>query len=119
MQKIGMTVECPDNIKVPSGALATDTSIKYWTLSANKVYHNGRKKILEFNINKLRVGDTIGCSINKDGELHYYVNGKDRGVGWDDKLSIKQKVYGFVDIGGRVTKISSLFYCGKCKCMET
>ena len=83
------------------------------------MHHQGREKIVEFNLYDLKVGDTIGCSIHEDGTLHYYVNGKDRGVGWDDKLPVNQAVYGIVDVYGRVTKIRSLFYYGKCKCMLT
>ena len=114
-----MTVECPDEIKVPYWTESLYTSGNYWILSFSTVHHQGREKEVEFNLNDLKVGDTIGCSIHEDGKLHYYVNGKDRGIGWDDKLPINQAVYGIVDAYGRVTKIRSLFHYGKCKCMLT
>ena len=114
-----MTVECPDEIKVPYYAGSLHTSENYWILLSSTVYHQGRKKRCEFNLDDLTVGDTIGCSIHEDGTLHFYVNGKDRGVGWDDKLPVNQAVYGIVDVFGRVTKIRSLFHYGKCKCMLT
>ena len=88
-----MTVECPDKIKVPSGAMDLYKSGNYWILSASTVHHERRKTIIEFNVDELAVGDTVGCSIHKDGTLHYYENGKDRGVSWDDKLPIYQPDY--------------------------
>ena len=115
-----MTVECPDEIiKVPYDARSLYTSRNYWILSYSTVHHQGREKKVEFNLDDLTVGDTIGCSIHEDGTLHCYVNGKYRGVGWDDKLPVNQEVYGIVDVCGRVTKIRSLFHYGKCKCMLT
>ena len=115
-----MTVECPYELEeVPTQALDLYESKNYWILKAFTVFHEGRYKELKFSVKDLKVGDTIGCSIHKDGTLHYYVNGKDRGVSWDGKLPINEAVYGFVDINGRVTKIRSLFYYGKCKSMLT
>ena len=109
-----MTVECPDEIKVPLGALDLYKSGNYWILSASTVHHQGREKKVEFNVEELKVGDTVGCSIHEDGTLHYYVNGTDRGVSWNDKLPTNQAMYGFADVYGAVRKIRSLFHYGKC-----
>ena len=114
VQRIGMTVECPDEIKVPLGALDLYKSGNYWILSASTVHHQGREKKVEFNVEELKVGDTVGCSIHEDGTLHYYVNGKDRGISWTDKLPTNQAMYGFADVYGAVRKIRSLFHYGKC-----
>ena len=108
-----MTVECPDEIWVPVSAHSLRGSRNYWILSASTVYHQGREKKVQFNAWDLKVGDTIGCCIHKDGTLHYYVNGIDKGVSWDDKLPTNQAVYGFVDVYGYTRKISSLFHYGK------
>ena len=108
-----MTVECPDEIKGPFSGWHLTSSENYWILIISTVRHKGREKKVDFNVEDLKVGDTIGCSIHEDGTLHYYVNGKDRGVGWDDKLPVNQAVYGIVDVYGRVTKIRSLFYYGE------
>lgn len=118
-----MTVECPDEIKVPLGALDLYKSGNYWILSASTVHHQGREKKVEFNVEELKVGDTVGCSIHEDGTLHYYVNGKDRGISWNDKLPTNQAMYGFADVYGAVRKIRSLFHYGMyvrmyvCMCM--
>ena len=109
-----MTVECPDEIKVPLGALDLYKSGNYWILSASTVHHQGKEKKVEFNVEELKVGDTVGCSIHEDGTLHYYVNGADRGVSWNDKLPTNQAMYGFADVYGAVRKIRSLFHYGKC-----
>ena len=108
-----MTVECPDKINVPENLGNLCETKNYWILSASTVYHNGRRKEIGFNLEELKVGDTIGCSIHEDGTLHYFVNGKDRGVVWDDKLPINQAVYGIVDVCRRVKRISLLFHYGK------
>ena len=114
-----MTVECPDEIKVSKDVMELYESNNYWLLSASTVHHQGRQKGVEFDVEDLTVGDTIGCSIHEDGTLHFYVNGKDKGVSWDDKLPINQAVYGIFDVYGHVTKIRLLFHYGKCKCMLT
>ena len=77
------------------------------------MFHHGRQKKVEFNVADLKVGETIGCSVHKDGTLHYYVNGIDRGISWDDKLPTRKVMYGFVDILGCTRKVRSLFYYGK------
>ena len=114
-----MTVECPDEIKVPYSAYGLYTSGNYWILSSSTVHHQGKKQNVEFNLGNLKVSDTIGCSIHEDGTLHFYVNGKDKGVSWYDKLPVNQTVYGIVDVYGKVTKIRSLYHYGKLKCMLT
>ena len=110
-----MTVECPDEIRVPPSTWEAIVvrNKKYWILSASTVYHQKREKKVEFDTRELTVGDTIGCSMHKDGKLHYYVNGKDRGVSWDDALPTNQAMYGVVDVWGHTKKIRSLFYYGK------
>ena len=116
---IGMTTECPDELRVATTLDLLYANKNYWILSVSTVHHKGRCKEVKLSINDLKVGDTIGCSIHKDGKLHYYVNGKDRGVGWDDILPTNQAVYGIVNVYGRVIKIRSLFHFGKFKCILT
>ena len=114
-----MTVECPDELRVPIDTVDLHGCKDYWMLTASTVFHQKIQKTVEFNVQNLDVGDTIGCSIHEDGTLHYYVNGKDTGVCWDDKLPVNLVVYGCIDVFGHVTKIRSLFHYSKYKCMLT
>ena len=76
-----MTVECPNEIQqLPWNSGSFHRSTNYWILDKNTVYHQGRKKGVQFNTQDLKVGDTIFASVHEDGNLHYYVNGIDRGI---------------------------------------
>ena len=107
-----MTVECPDEIQqLPRSLLDCRDSSSYWILINSIVYHYGREKQVQFKTRDLKVGDTIACSVDSDGNLRYYVNGIDRGICLD-KLPTNQAMYGVVDVSWRHNKIRSLFhYC--------
>ena len=114
MQGIGMTVECPDEIKeVPRDSSFFHESSNYWILDDNIVSHHGRTKEVQFNIRDLKVGDTVGASVHEDGILHFHLNGIDAGICWDERLPTNQAMYGIVDVYGRHKKIRSLFHYGK------
>ena len=109
-----MTVQCPDEIqKLPWSLMRWSDRRNYWIFTGIALYHLGRKKKVQFNIGKLTVGDTIGCSVHKDGTLHYYINGIDKGISWDDKLPTNQTMYGVVEVYGCHKYIRSLFHYGK------
>ena len=107
-----MTTQCPDDIPVPSGALDLYRSSEYWILSASTVHSNGQERKVDFNLESIRVGQTIGCSVNKEGELHYFLDGEDRGVGWTG-LPTDKPMWGFADIYGLARKIKSAFIFGE------
>ena len=109
-----MTVECPDEIQeLPWSLYHWRDRKNYWILIDNTIYHHGGKKKVQFNIDNLIVGDTIGFSVHKDGTLHSYINGIDKGICWDDKLPTNQAMYGVVGLFGRHKRIRSLFHYGK------
>ena len=70
---------------------------------------------MDLNLESVRVGQTISCNVNKDGELHYFVDGKDRGIGWTG-LPTDVPLWGFADIYGLARKIKLLFIFGKFLC---
>ena len=108
-----MTVECPDEIQhLPMSSVSWRGSSNYWILDGSTVYHHGRPKQVQFNINDLKVGDTIALSVDSNGALYSYVNGINREVCWD-KLPTNQAMYGVVDVWASHTKIRSLFHYGK------
>ena len=109
-----MTVECPDEIQeLPWSLLNWRNSRNYWVLMGSTVYHQGREKEVRFNSYHLRDCETIGCSVHKDGTLHYYINGIDKGICWDNKLPTNQTMYGVVEVYGFHRSIRSLFHYGE------
>ena len=112
IQRFGFTLLSPDNnIPVPSGALDLYRSSDYWILSASTVHHNGQENKVDFNLESLRVGQTVSCSVNKEGELRYYIDGQDQGLGWSG-VPTDKPLWGFADIYGLARKIKSEFLCG-------
>ena len=109
---MGFTTESPSDKDVPSGALDLYRSSNYWILSASTVHSCGQERRVEFNLETLSVGQSIGCMINKEGELRYLVDGVDQGVGWTG-LPTDKPVWGFADIYGLARKIKSEFAFGK------
>lgn len=99
---------------MPSGALDLYRSIDYWILSASTLHHNGQEKRVDFNLESLKIGQSIGCCINKEGELRYFINGVDQGVAWTG-LPTDKPMWGFADIYGLARKIKSEFLFGKCR----
>lgn len=97
---------------VPSGALDLYRSSDYWILSASTLHHNGWEKKVDFNLENLKVGQSLGCAINKAGELRYFINGVDQGVAWTG-LPTDKPMWGFADIYGLARKIQSEFLFGK------
>ncbi|XP_064392161.1 neuralized-like protein 4 [Halichondria panicea] len=109
--RFGFTLLSPDNnIPVPSGALDLYRSSDYWILSASTVHHNGQENKVDFNLESLRVGQTVSCSVNKEGELRYYIDGQDQGLGWSG-VPTDKPLWGFADIYGLARKIKSEFLC--------
>lgn len=106
--RFGLTTECPDDIEVPSGALDLYRSSNYWILSASTVHSSGQERRVDFNLESLRVGQSVACSINKEGELHYFIDDDDKGVGWTG-LPLDKPIWGFADIYGLARKIKSEF----------
>ena len=67
---------------------------------------------MEFNLETLSVGQSIGCCVSKNGELRYFVDGVDQGIGWTG-LPTDKPFWGFADIYGLARKIRSEFVFGK------
>ena len=80
-QRIGFTTFNPDDGAVPLGALECYNNEKYWILSASTVHHKGGERKLDFSIEELKIGDSVGCCVTKTGDLQYYVNGVMKGIG--------------------------------------
>ena len=70
------------------------------------------EKRVDFNLESLRVGQTVGCRVTKEGDLHYYIDDDDKGVGWSG-LPTDKPMWGFADIYGLARKIKSEFVFGE------
>lgn len=97
---------------MPSGALDLYRSVDYWILSASTIHHNGQENRVPFNLESVGVGQSIGCQVNRDGELRYFLNGVDQGVAWKG-LPTDKLMWGFADIYGLARKIKSEFLFGE------
>ena len=67
---------------------------------------------MDFSIEELKVQDSIGCCITNEGELKYFVNGQDRGVGWKN-VPTDRPLWGFADLYGLTRKVKSEFTFGE------
>ena len=115
LQKIGMTTVCPDDIKtVPENVGTLYFRDDYWILSEKTLHHNKKEKSLakEMDLQKLKVGQSAGCFVTSDGELHFQVNGKEE-VGWTG-LPTDKPLWGFVDIYGKDRKVRLLDFGELC-----
>lgn len=111
-QRLGFTTENPDDVPIPSGALDLYRSPDYWILSASTVHSSSQERKVDFNLESLRVGQSVGCTVTHEGELHYFIDGENKGVGWTG-LPTDKTFWGFADIYGLARKIKSEFQFGE------
>ena len=69
-QRVGMTTQCPDNIGIPCDALEWRGHSDYWIMYSDGVYHNDEWRELKVDLDSLREGQTVGCMVSREGELH-------------------------------------------------
>ena len=93
-----MTTQCPDSI-INIDALVWNWSrhSDCWILYNNTVRHNGEKREFNFNFNSLREGQTVGCMVSREGELHVYIDGVDNGIVWTG-LPTYKPFWGVADV---------------------
>ena len=99
-----MTTQCPDNISIPSDALEWNDHSDYWILIGSSIYHNDQKRDLKVNLKSLRVGQTVGCMVSREGELHVYIDGVDKSVVWTG-LPTHKPFWGWADVSASTKKI--------------
>ena len=99
-----MTTQCPDNIRIPSSALGWCDHSDYWILSSSFVYHKNEEREITVNLNSLRKGQTVGCMVSREGELHVYIDGVDKDIVWTG-LPTHKPFWGVADVFGHTKKI--------------
>ena len=108
---LGLTTLCPDGIEVVRCAFSLMGKPNYWLLSYATISSPGspgKDGNYHYNMGSLGVGQSVGCMVNKKGDLHYFVDGKDQGLACSG-LPTDQPLWGFVDIYGQALKIRSEF----------
>ena len=83
-----------------------------WLFWDNTVFHDGNEQILSITTYDLVVGNSIGCSITRGGDLEFYINGQKRAVGLCN-VPVDKPLWGVVCMFGRPITIQSEFYCGE------
>ena len=104
-QRVGMTTQCPDNISIPGHAFQWRVHSDYWILISDAVLHNNERRKLKLNLYSLREGQTVGCMVSREGELHVYIDGVDNGIVWTG-LQTHKPFWGWADISGCTKKIA-------------
>ena len=99
-----MTTQCPDNISIPSDAVECINHSDYWILLGSNIYHNDERRELKVNLSSLREGQTVGCMVSREGELHVYIDGVDNGIVWTG-LPTHKPFWGVADVYGRTKRI--------------
>ena len=113
LQVIGLTFLNPDTIDpVPTSMFDLMQRKDYWLFWNNDVYHDGQEQHLNISTEDLKVDDSIGWCITRDGDWEIYINGQKRAVGWRN-VPTDKLLWGVVDICGSARTIQSEFYCGE------
>ena len=99
-----MTTQCPDDISIPSDALKWSDHSDYWILDEDTVYHDDENGALKVNLWSLREGQTVGCMVSTEGELHIYIDDKDNGVVWTG-IPTHKPFWGVADVYACTKKI--------------
>ena len=66
---------------------------------------------MNFDLDYLKVGQSVGCCVTRNGELRYFINGVDQGIVWTG-LPTNRPLWGVADIDYLV-KIKSEFFFGE------
>ena len=103
-----MTTISPDEAEIPSDALEFCSKSDYWMLRNNQVYNSDYGMVLNFDINSLSVGQSVGLSVTPNGKLSFYVDGKFNDIVWRG-LPTGIKYWGVADVYGPVLSIKSSF----------
>ena len=63
---------------------ASKNNVPVWMLSEDKlwVHGNEKPKVYGLDLNLLPEGSNVGMMVNYVGELHYYLNGQDKGCAY-------------------------------------
>ena len=67
---------------------------------------------MNFNLYDLKVGQSVGCCVSRNGELKCFIDGIDQGIVWTG-LPTNRPMWGIAENQGLRSKIKSEFFFGK------
>ena len=76
----------------------------YWIMTGVAVRHNDERRPLNASLYSLREGQTVGCMVSREGELHFYIDGVDKGIVWTG-LPTHKPFWGVADVCERTRRI--------------
>ncbi|GAB0091056.1 neuralized E3 ubiquitin protein ligase 4 [Sergentomyia squamirostris] len=102
--EVGVTTHNPSALHFP----ATMTNMRSGTImmSGCGILTNGkgtRREYGEFNLDELREGDRVGMMRKSNGNLHYFINGRDQGCA---ATKVSQILWGVIDLYGMTIKVT-------------
>ena len=101
--EIGITNCNPDTLTLPLSA--TGLRDGTWVMSGTSILRDGHTASEEYgrDLDQLKEGDRVGVMLNQQGELHFYVNGRDQGVA---ASSLPSPAWAVVDLYGKCAQVS-------------
>lgn len=102
--EVGVTTHNPETLNFP----ATMTNLRSGTImmSGCGILTNGKgtkREYGEFNLDELREGDRVGMMRKANGNLHYYINGRDQGAA---ATRTAQTLWAVIDLYGMTIKVT-------------
>ena len=108
---LGFTTESPGKT-LASSFDELRSHQNYWILGPTRIFYHGTLDGCTYPLDierSLEVGQSVGCVVNENGELRYFLDGKDQGVACTG-LPTDRPLWGYVDICAKAKKIKSEFY---------
>ena len=109
---LGLTTESPGSEVLELMFTGLCSHQSYWLLSPYGKFYHGSTKDSTYPVlieRSFEVGQSLGCVVNENGDLHYFVDGKDQGLACTG-LPTDQPLWGVVDIYGKAEKIKSEYH---------
>ena len=94
-------------MKVPSGVFRNA-----WFWCGTDLKHNGEARKVHFDLNDLKVGQSVGCCVTRNGELRYFIDGVDQNIAWTG-LPTNRPLWGVAHVENGRALIKSEFFFGE------
>lgn len=103
--EIGVTTHNPSTLDFPF--TMTNVRSGTWMMTGSGIMHNGTTVLEQYGVNldRLAVGDRVGCVLHDSGALHFFVNGTDQGCA---ATHVPHRVYGVIDLYGQAVEATLL-----------